>query len=105
MHDVYFAHRAEIGQCAMHDVVCTMYDVQSEINFVTQLVIRQISIVRMAHAERNPRLFCRVLDRCDRSNFLFLIVLMVRFMRDYAKFLNYAALCDFGSIMWDHMIA
>ena len=29
----------------LHDVVCTMYDVQSEINFVTQLVI---SIVPMA---------------------------------------------------------
>ena len=61
MQDVYFAHRAEIGRCAMHDVVCTMYDVQSEINFVTQLVI---SIVRTAHAERNPRHFCWVLDRC-----------------------------------------
>ena len=79
----------------MHDVVCTMYDVQSEINFVTQLVIRQISIVRMAHAERNPRLFCRVLDRCDRSNFLFLIVLMVRFMRDYAKIFELCSIMRF----------
>ena len=55
MHDLYLANCAEIGRCAMHDVVCTMYDVQSEINFVMQLVI---SIVRMAHAERNPHLFC-----------------------------------------------
>ena len=100
------------------------YNVQSEINFVTQLVIRQISIVRMAHAERNPRLFCWVLDRCASfralnlrkcvlsgvcvpakatwcvfvSNFLFLIVLMVRFMRHYAIL---GLLCG---IAWSHNI-